>query len=193
MGWKIHQMDVKATFLNGVTEEEVYIEQLEGFETFERESHVCILKQELYGLKQAPHACDEQLIRSYKEDLAREFEMKDMGLKHYFLSLEVWKEYEELFVSQGEYVNEILKKFCVESSKPMDTPLAGNWRKEDATLGEEVEATIYRQVVGSLMYLVNTQPYMCYAVNQLSQAMIKPTKLYWKAAKHVWRYLKSTT
>jgi len=34
MGWKIHQMDVKKSFLNGVIEEEVYIEQLEGFETF---------------------------------------------------------------------------------------------------------------------------------------------------------------
>jgi hypothetical protein len=54
MGWKIHQMDVKTTFLNGVIEEEVYIEQPEGFETFNRESHVCRLKRALYGLKQAP-------------------------------------------------------------------------------------------------------------------------------------------
>jgi hypothetical protein len=56
MGWKIHQMDVKTTFLNGVIEEEVYIEQPEGFETFNRESHVCRLKRALYGLKQAPRA-----------------------------------------------------------------------------------------------------------------------------------------
>ena len=41
MGWKIHQMDVKTTFLIGKIEEEVYIEQLEGFETFDHESHVC--------------------------------------------------------------------------------------------------------------------------------------------------------
>ena len=40
MGWEIHQMDVKTTFLNGVIEEEVYIEQLEGFETHEKKSHV---------------------------------------------------------------------------------------------------------------------------------------------------------
>ena len=51
MGWRIHQMDVKTAFLNGVIEEEVFIEQPEGFEVENRESHVCKLKRALYGLK----------------------------------------------------------------------------------------------------------------------------------------------
>jgi hypothetical protein len=42
------------------------------------------------------------------------------------------------------------------------------------------------------MYLVNTRPDICYEVNPLSQAMVKPTKLFWKAGKHVLRYLKGT-
>ena len=113
--------------------------------------------------------------------------MKDMGLLHYFPGLEIWQRDGEIFVSQGKYANEILGKFNMDSCKPMDTPLPGNWRKEDATSREVVDATVYMQLVGSLTYLVNTRPNICYAVNQLSQAMVKPTKLFWKAGKHVLR------
>ena len=48
---KIHKMDVKTAFLNGVVEEEVYVEQPLGFETHDRESHMCRLKKALYDLK----------------------------------------------------------------------------------------------------------------------------------------------
>ena len=54
MGWKLHQMDVKTSWLNGIIEEEVYIEHPEGFIVHGKECHVCKLKKDLYGLKQAP-------------------------------------------------------------------------------------------------------------------------------------------
>ena len=82
--------------------------------------------------------------------------MKDMGLMHYFLGMEVWPKDGKLFVSQVKYANEILRRFHMEKCKPMQTPLAGNWRKEDATSREVVEAIVYRKLLGSLMYLVNT-------------------------------------
>ena len=49
--WKLHQMDVKTAFLNGKIEEEVYIEQSEGFVTHGKKTHVCKLNKALYGLK----------------------------------------------------------------------------------------------------------------------------------------------
>ena len=55
MKWKLHQMDVKTAFLNGVIEE-VYIEQPQGFEVEDMKTHVCKLKKALYGLKKAPRA-----------------------------------------------------------------------------------------------------------------------------------------
>jgi hypothetical protein len=56
MKWKLHQIDVKTTFPNGVIEEEVYVEQTQGFEVEDKKSHVCRLKKALYELKQAPRA-----------------------------------------------------------------------------------------------------------------------------------------
>ena len=127
-------MDVKIAFLNGVVEEEVYVEHPLGFETHDGESHVCILKKSLYGLKQAPRTwygiidgflsslgftkskADSNLyykvedgnlvilplyvddlfvtgmdglIADTKRKLAAEFEMKDLGMMHYFLGLEI--------------------------------------------------------------------------------------------------------
>lgn len=57
MGWNLHQMDVKTNFFNGVIEEEVYIEQPQGFEVHGIESNVCRLNKSLYGLKKTPRAC----------------------------------------------------------------------------------------------------------------------------------------
>jgi hypothetical protein len=56
MKWKLHWMEVKTTFLNGVIEEEVYIEKPQGFEVEDRKTHVCKLNKDLYRLKQDPSA-----------------------------------------------------------------------------------------------------------------------------------------
>ena len=82
--------------------------------------------------------------------------MKDLGILHYFLGLEIWQRSGGLFVSQGKYSREILERFNMQGCKPVDTPLPSGWRKEDATSAEVVDAIVYRQLVGSLMYLVNT-------------------------------------
>eukprot|EP00253_Pinus_taeda_P024912 PITA_24912 len=77
--------------------------------------------------------------------------MKDLGFMHYFLGMDIWQGDGESFVSQGKYANEILRRFHMESCKPMEYPLDDNWRKKDAALGEVVEATVYKHLVGSLM------------------------------------------
>eukprot|EP00253_Pinus_taeda_P014802 PITA_14802 len=60
---KVYQMDVKSAFLNGEFEEEVYIEQPEGFLLTDQENYVCRLKKAIYGLEQAPRAWYDRLDR----------------------------------------------------------------------------------------------------------------------------------
>ena len=74
-----------------------------------------------------------------------------------------------ILLGQGKYVVEILKRFEMMNCKAMTTPMAANLKLlSDASL-ELVDATMYRQMIGSLMYLMNTRPYICFAVNTLSQ------------------------
>jgi len=79
-------MDVKTTFLNGMIEEEVYIEQPKGFETFKCVSHVCQLKSALYGLKQAPHNWYTK-IDSYLTRLGITRSEADVNLYHIVVDL----------------------------------------------------------------------------------------------------------
>jgi hypothetical protein len=59
------------------------------------------------------------------------------------------------------------------------------------TSSELVDATMYKQIIGSLMYLTNTRPDICFAMNTLSQYLVEPRHVHLVAAKHVMRYLKS--
>lgn len=71
----------------------------------------------------------DQLIIRCKKELALEFEMKDLGLMHYFLGLEVWQRSNEIFLSQGKYTIDILKRFRMMDCKPMSTPMESNLKK----------------------------------------------------------------
>ena len=150
--------------MNGVIEEEVYIEQPHGFVIHGKESHVCKLKKALYRPKKTSRAwyaridnylmslgftksdadpnlyykvedgCplilvlyvddlfltwDENIIYGCKRELIAEFKMKDLGLMHYFLGLEVWQRPNEIFLSQGKYIVEILQRFGMTDCKSM--------------------------------------------------------------------------
>jgi hypothetical protein len=71
----------------------------------------------------------------------------------------------------------------------MTTPMITNWKKLHASESQLVDSTLYRQLIGSLMYLVNTRPDICFAVNTLSQFMVEPRRVHSVAVKHVLRYL----
>ena len=94
--------------------------------------------------------------------------MKDLGLMHYFLGLKVWQSPEGIFLNQGKHVVEILKIFSMLDCKAMVTPMDTNLKLLSDDPSELVDMTQYRQIIGSLMYMMNTRPNICFAVNTLS-------------------------
>ena len=91
-----------------------------------------------------------RLIKDCKENLATKFDMKDLGLMHYFMGLEVWQHKVEIFLRQGKYNTEILKRFQMEDCRPMTTPRITDWWKIDTFEDDEADPTLYRQLIGSL-------------------------------------------
>eukprot|EP00253_Pinus_taeda_P033928 PITA_33928 len=76
------------------------------------------------------------------------FNMKDLGLMHYYLGLEVWQKPSEVFLGQGKYVIKILKNFGMTDFKSMATPTGTNLKKLRGSASSLVDPSIYRRLIG---------------------------------------------
>ena len=135
---------------------------------------------------------NEKQIVECKNNLTKEFKMKYLKSMHYFLGLEVWQSPEGIFLNQGKYAVEILKRFDMLECKSMATPLNINLNLLANASSRLMDMILYGQIIGSVMYLTNTMPYICFVVNTLSQYLVEPMPVHLVAAKHVMRYLKVT-
>ncbi|KAL0290736.1 UNVERIFIED_CONTAM: Retrovirus-related Pol polyprotein from transposon RE2 [Sesamum angustifolium] len=166
--WKIYQMDVKSAFLNGYIDEEIYVEQPQGFIAKGSEEKVLRLKKHFMGSNKRQELDDliytgnnEKMIQDFKEDMMKTFEMSDLGLMHFFLGIEINQEKRGIFICQRKYTETLLKKFKMESCKTVTTPLVTGekYQKEDGS--QKVDGSIYRSLIGSLLYLTATDQILC--------------------------------
>eukprot|EP00253_Pinus_taeda_P013817 PITA_13817 len=125
-----------------------------------------------------------RLVKGCKRNLATEFDMKDLGLMHYFLGLEVWQKDGEILLGQGRNTTDILKRFRMHDCRPMSTPMIDNCKKIDASDDKDVDATLYRHLIESHMYLVNTRLDICFTVNTLHLFMVGPKRVHWAVLSH---------
>ncbi|KAH9309431.1 hypothetical protein KI387_037342, partial [Taxus chinensis] len=133
-----------------------------------------------------------KMIDATKKDFNRSFDMTDLGLMHYCLGLEVWKKENHIFVSQLKYTKTTLEKFRMMDCTPIATPMEARLQLSRSDPSPPVNATLYRQLIGSLIYLTYTRPDISFAVSYLSRFMQEPKICHWKAAKRILRYLKGT-
>ena len=139
-------------------------------------------------------ASNEILLHSVKNSLNEKFKMKDLGVLSWFLGTEFHCSEGVIEMSQKQYIGKHLTKFCMTECKPKVTPMVSGLEKfADTESPELTDPTLYRAIVGSLIYIMSgTRPDLSYIVTKLSQNMARPTEANLIAAKHVLRYLKGT-
>jgi hypothetical protein len=87
-----------------------------------------------------------------------EFEVSMMGELQFFLGLQIKQSKEGTFVHQPNYTKDIVRKFKMEDSKAMKTPMSTTTALDGDEEGEHVDQNEYRSMIGSLLYLMVTRP-----------------------------------
>ncbi|GJR71625.1 retrovirus-related pol polyprotein from transposon TNT 1-94 [Tanacetum coccineum] len=122
-----------------------------------------------------------------------EFEMSMMGELNFFLGLQIKQMEDGIFFNQSKYIKEMLKKFGLEDSKPMKTPMSSDTKLTKDEECESVDSTKYRGMIGSLLYLTASRPDIMFSVCLCARFQEAPKTSHLEAVKRIFRYIKGTT
>ena len=116
--------------------------------------------------------------------------MSMLGELTFFLWLQVYQIEKWIFISQTKYIKDMLKKFKMEDSKPVSTPMVIGCKliKDDESL--EVDHTMFRSMIDSLLYVTATSPDVMQAVGLVARFQSAPKETHVIAVKRIFKYLK---
>jgi Reverse transcriptase (RNA-dependent DNA polymerase) len=134
----------------------------------------------------------QKLIDEFKKVMKLKFEMTDLGMMRYFLSLKINKDKSGIFISQGAYARDILQKFGMSDCNSVATPMELGAKLSKFNGGEAVDLNNYRSLIGSLRYLTCTRPDISFAVGVASRFKEDPKHSHLKVVKRILRYIKGT-
>ena len=123
------------------------------------------------------------IIDSVKSTLQDRFSMRDLSLLHYFLGIEIHQSSSGITLSQPKYTLDLLTRFHMSDCKVASTPFLLGVKLEAKCSTPLVDATLYRQLVGSLIHLIHTCLDISFVVGMVSHFMQEPHELHWKVAK----------
>ena len=130
-------------------------------------------------------------IRRVKSQLVASFDMKDLWDLHYFLGIEVIRTPKGILISQRHYALSMLFKFGMAECKCISTPLDRNVKLRPDS-GQACDATLFRQIVGSLIYLTITHPDLSYPLGLINQYMSQPKAEHLQCAQRILHYVSGT-
>ncbi|PNX73907.1 retrotransposon-related protein [Trifolium pratense] len=135
---------------------------------------------------------DLSLMNEFKSSMQKEFSMTDLGKMKYFLGVEVIQSDEGIYISQQKYAAEILGRFGMENCNSVCSPIVPGCKLDKDEGSDATDAREYKQIVGSLMYLLATRPDLAYSVCLVARYMERPTNMHLTTVKRILRYLKGT-
>ena len=121
------------------------------------------------------------------------FEMTDLGVMKYFLGMEVLQSSDGTFICQQKYISDILSRFKMQDCKPVSTPISAGVKLGKDEDSEKMDDSMYRSLIGSLLYLTAIRPDILFIVSFLSKFMHSSRDTRLTAAKRVLRYIKGTS
>jgi hypothetical protein len=130
------------------------------------------------------------LVQWFASTMESQFEMSMIGELSFFLGLQITQRSEGMFISQGKYLREMLKRFQMEDSKLVGTPMVTRCklRKDDDT--PDVDQSSYRSTIGSLLYITASHPNIMHDVGMVGRFQSAPKQSHLQAVKRIFRYLK---
>ena len=131
-------------------------------------------------------------IQELKDFLNQQFEMKVLGHLSYLLGIEITHSIDGLYITQAKYAYGLLSQAGLIDSKTVDTPVELNAYLTPTGEKPLSNPSLYRRLVGSLVYLTITHPYISYTIHQVSQYLFAPRLTHYAAILHILRYLKGT-
>ncbi|GJZ18473.1 retrovirus-related pol polyprotein from transposon TNT 1-94 [Tanacetum coccineum] len=192
MNMVVYQMDIKTTFLNNILREEVYVSQPDGFVDQDNPNHVYKLKKALYGLKQVVRSVVE--VSTFSGILQRNrgsYIIHKKTRQRSSPGLQISESPRGIFINQSKYALESLKKYGMESSDPVDTPMVEKSKLDEDTQGKVVDLTHYHGMIGTLMYLTSSKPDLKFSVCMCARYQAKPTEKHLHAVKRIFKYLRA--
>ncbi|KAJ9544522.1 hypothetical protein OSB04_024229 [Centaurea solstitialis] len=133
-----------------------------------------------------------KLCEKFELLMKSEYKMSMMGELTFFLGLQIKQSEKGIFINQGTYVHEMLKKFDLTSCTPMKTPMAPPLSLDKDSNGKPVDVTLYRGMIGSLLYLTASCPDIMYSTCLCARYQAEPKESHLTAVKRIFRYLKGT-
>jgi hypothetical protein len=124
--------------------------------------------------------------------MSKEFEMSMIGELTFFLGFQINQMREGIFISQENYTKDLLKRFKMDECKPIKTPMPSNGHLNLDEGGKSVDQTLYRSMIGSLLYLIVSRPDIMFSVCMCARFQASPKESHLVAIKRILRYLKHT-